>query len=164
MGYNPTHQSRFTIDDWRPSVSEKNRGRVTQPGRLARWGGVVRAEAAQIQGFMQILMKPRNGGSWSPEDRAALRHHLQRLARALALLHHLKRLARALPVLGIFALPGGSLLLPLLAVALDRRKKRRSARAAALAQSSAMSSAAGYGAASAGPANENNSLPLRAKS
>jgi hypothetical protein len=122
---------------------------VTQPGRLARWNGLVRAEAAQIQGFMLILMKPRNGGSWSPEERAALRHHL-------------KRLARALPVLGIFALPGGTLLLPLLAVALDRRKKQRGAHAAALAQS-ADAPTAGY-AAPAAPGGENNSVPLRAKS
>ena len=68
---------------------------------------------------MLILMKPRNGVPWSEADRAALRGHL-------------KRMARALPLLGIFALPGGSLLLPVLALALDRRRVRR-ARAAALA-------------------------------
>jgi hypothetical protein len=71
-------------------------------------------EVNHIQGFMLLLMKPRNGGEWVPEDKEALRRHL-------------KRLARTLPALGVFALPGGSLLLPLLAIFLDRRKARNRA-------------------------------------
>ncbi len=66
-----------------------------------------------MHGFMALLMKPRNGMPWLPEDK-----HL--------LLSHLKHLARILPVLGIFALPGSIVLLPLLAVFLDRRRKSRS--------------------------------------
>ena len=64
-----------------------------------------------IQGFMQILMKPRNGERWTPADKIAIRAHL-------------KSLASTLPLLLVFTLPGGSLLLPLLAWHLDRRKKR----------------------------------------
>ena len=60
---------------------------------------------------MQLLMKPRNGMPWTAEDRIALRLHL-------------KRLAQTLPILGLFSLPGGSFLLPLLALFLDRRKER----------------------------------------
>jgi hypothetical protein len=72
---------------------------------------IILTEISHIQGFMQLLMKPRNGMPWSVEDRAAI-------------LGHLKHLARSLPVLVIFTLPGGSLLLPLLAWFLDRRKIR----------------------------------------
>ncbi len=71
---------------------------------------LVLAEASHIQGFMQLLMKPRNGIPWSAEDRAAIRLHL-------------RHLAGVLPILVIFTLPGGSLLLPLLAWFLDRRKR-----------------------------------------
>lgn len=70
------------------------------------------AEAIQLQGFMQLLMKPRNGIPWSPADRAALRVHV-------------KRLARLVPGLLIFSLPGGGFLLPFLAWYLDRRRLRR---------------------------------------
>lgn len=65
-----------------------------------------------IQGFMQLLMKPRNGMPWTAEDKAAIRTHL-------------KSLASSLPWVALFTLPGGSLLLPLLAFHLDRRKKRK---------------------------------------
>jgi hypothetical protein len=65
-----------------------------------------------IQEFMQLLMKPRNGMRWSREDKVALRTHL-------------RSLATSLPFLAIFTLPGGTLLLPLLAWHLDRRKKRQ---------------------------------------
>jgi hypothetical protein len=62
-----------------------------------------------IQGFMQLLMKPRNGTPWTPEDKTAIRTHLKSLS--------------SLRLLAIFTLPGGSLLLPLLAWHLDRRRK-----------------------------------------
>jgi len=69
-------------------------------------------EALHVQGFMQLLMKQRNGSPWSSEDKSALRLHL-------------RHLAATLPLFGIFALPGGSMLLPLLALILDRRRQRR---------------------------------------
>ena len=73
---------------------------------------LVLQEAAHIQGFMRLLMKPRNGLPWSREDRTALRAHL-------------KRLGLKLPALALFALPAGSLLLAALAFFLDRRRGRR---------------------------------------
>jgi hypothetical protein len=66
---------------------------------------------SHVQSFMQLLMKSRNGVPWSPEEKIKLRLHL-------------KHIARTLPVLGLFALPGGSLLIPTLAWFLDRRKDR----------------------------------------
>lgn len=78
---------------------------------LSEFKAIILTEISHIQGFMQLLMKPRNGMPWSAEDRSAI-------------LGHLKHLARSLPVLVIFTLPGGSLLLPLLAWFLDRRKHR----------------------------------------
>lgn len=67
-----------------------------------------------VQGLMQLLMKPRNGMPWTAEDKVALRSHLSRIAKAL-------------PAFGIFSLPGGMFLLPLLAFFLDRRRLRRNA-------------------------------------
>ena len=62
-----------------------------------------------VQGLMQLLMKERNGERWTPEDRLLIRRHL-------------RTLGGLVPVLALFALPGGSLLLPLLAWFLDRRR------------------------------------------
>jgi hypothetical protein len=42
--------------------------------------------------------------------------------------NHLKRLSLYIPILFIFVLPGGSLMLPFLAEILDRRKTRRIAK------------------------------------
>jgi hypothetical protein len=74
-------------------------------------------EMSHAQGLTQLLMKPRNGMPWSAEDKAALRAHL-------------RRIAKALPAFGIFSLPGGTVLLPLLAALLDRRKRHRGAEVA----------------------------------
>lgn len=64
-----------------------------------------------IQGLMQLLMKERNGERWTPEDRRLIRRHL-------------RALGELVPFLALFALPGGSLLLPLLAWFLDRRRSK----------------------------------------
>ncbi|HET6514808.1 MAG TPA: hypothetical protein VFG09_06565 [Thermodesulfovibrionales bacterium] len=70
-------------------------------------------EAEKMQGFMALLMKPRNtGAGWTEDEKKSLKAHL-------------KHLSAFLPALVIFLLPGGFLLLPLLAIALDRRKKKR---------------------------------------
>jgi len=70
-------------------------------------------EAGQINGFMKLLMKPRNtGAGWTKQEKAQLRKHL-------------KRLSFYVPVLIIFLAPFGSLLIPVLAEILDRRKNRR---------------------------------------
>jgi hypothetical protein len=82
---------------------------MSLPSVASELKAIILAEISHIQGFMQLLMKPRNGMPWSAEDRAAI-------------LLHLKHLAKTLPVLVIFTLPGGSLLLPFLAWFLDRRR------------------------------------------
>jgi hypothetical protein len=65
-----------------------------------------------VQGLMQLLMKPRNGEPWTPEDRRELRRHF-------------RALWDLAPMLALFSLPGGTLLLPLLAWFLDRRQARQ---------------------------------------
>ncbi len=70
-------------------------------------------EAEKINGFMQLLMKPRNTQSkWTNEEKKILRTNLWRISCYI-------------PTLIIFALPFGFLLFPVLAEMLDRRKKRR---------------------------------------
>ncbi len=71
------------------------------------------AEVLAIRGLMQLLMKTRNTDEkWTPEERKEIKSHL-------------KNIAKIIPAVAIFALPGGSFLLPILAEALDRRKTRR---------------------------------------
>lgn len=70
-------------------------------------------EAGKINDFMKLLMKHRNTSStWTREEKRILRTHLWRLSSYI-------------PVLVIFCLPFGSLLFPLLAEILDRRRKGR---------------------------------------
>jgi hypothetical protein len=62
---------------------------------------------------MSLLFKHRNiGEKWTKEEKKQLKLQV-------------KHLAGYIPVLIIFALPGGSLLLPLLVALLDRRGKKR---------------------------------------
>ena len=71
------------------------------------------SEAQKFQGFLQLLFKQRNTDlKWTKEEKAQIRSHL-------------KRLSLYVPILIIFVLPGGSLMLPFLAEILDRRKTRR---------------------------------------
>jgi len=70
-------------------------------------------EAQRISGFLYILMKQRNTDErWTPEEKKEIKRNL-------------KILAMYIPILIIFLLPGGSLLLPFLAEVMDRRKTRR---------------------------------------
>ena len=70
-------------------------------------------EAQQISGFLHLLMKQRNTDErWTAEEKKEIRRHL-------------KHLAMYVPAIIIFALPGGSLLLPVFAEIMDRRKARR---------------------------------------
>jgi len=70
-------------------------------------------EAVYIDGFMRLLMKHRNTGEkWTKDEKTQLKMHI-------------KHFSLYVPVLFIFLLPGGSLLLPVLAEILDRRKKER---------------------------------------
>jgi hypothetical protein len=70
-------------------------------------------EVLSIKGLMQLLMKIRNREEkWTREEKKEI-------------MRHLKNIAKIIPVVAIFSLPGGSLLLPILAEVLDRRKTRR---------------------------------------
>jgi hypothetical protein len=70
-------------------------------------------EVLAIKGLMQLLMKTRNtDGKWTREEKKEIKRHLINIAKII-------------PAVAIFALPGGSFLLPMLAEALDRRKTRR---------------------------------------
>ena len=72
-------------------------------------------EILQVRGLMPLLMKPRNGQRWTPEDKSEL-------------VTHLRRLSKLSPYLVIGVMPGGFLLLPALAWWLDRRRNRSAAR------------------------------------
>lgn len=63
----------------------------------------------QMRGLMPLLMKNRNGGAWTPEERAQL-------------LLQLRALSRLSPYLILLLVPGSVLLLPLYAWWLDRRR------------------------------------------
>jgi len=70
-------------------------------------------EASQIQGFMRLLMKQINTDEkWTRDEKVELKRHL-------------KRLSLYIPVLILFSLPFGMLLVPILAETLDRRSSRR---------------------------------------
>ena len=70
-------------------------------------------EVLSIRGLIQLLMKIRNTDEkWTREEKKEIKSHL-------------RTIAKIIPAAAIFCLPGGSLLLPILAEALDRRKARR---------------------------------------
>lgn len=73
-------------------------------------------ELSQARGLIPLLMKRRNGGQWSKEERELL-------------LRDLRALSKLSPYLIPILMPGGVLMLPLLAWWLDRRRKRRESRA-----------------------------------
>lgn len=72
----------------------------------------IRNELLQARGLLPILLKRRNGGKWTPEERASLRRDL-------------RALSNLSPYLLPLILPGGILLLPVLAWWLDSRRKTR---------------------------------------
>ena len=70
-------------------------------------------EAREISGFMQLLMKERNTEKrWTETEKAQLKKYI-------------RRAVAYVPLLCIFLLPGGFLLIPLLAEVIDRRKTPR---------------------------------------
>lgn len=73
----------------------------------------LRMEMAQIRGAIPLLMKQRNGGTWTPEERMQLRLML-------------RSMSSVSPYLLIWAVPGSMLILPFLAWHLDTRRKHRS--------------------------------------
>lgn len=70
------------------------------------------AELMVTRGLMPLLMKSRNGGSWTPAEKDEL-------------LHHLRRMAHLSPYLIALLLPGSVLILPVYAWWLDRRRLNR---------------------------------------
>ena len=82
-------------------------------GLLIKHKALFFQEAQRISGFLYLLMKQRNTDEkWTPEEKKEIKRHL-------------KVMAMYIPILIIFLLPGGSLLLPFLAEIMDRRKTRR---------------------------------------
>ena len=75
-------------------------------------------EVLAVKGLVHLLMKTRNTDQkWTREEKKEI-------------MRHLKNIAKIVPVVALFSLPGGTLLLPILAAVLDRRKTRRQAKGA----------------------------------
>lgn len=72
----------------------------------------VLAELVRIKGLMPLLMKPRNGMRWTPDERTELTLQV-------------RAVVRLSPYLALMILPGSFVLLPLLAWWLDRRRQKR---------------------------------------
>ena len=72
----------------------------------------LRDELALMKGAWPLLMKQRNGGKWTPEEKTQLKA-MVRSASSVS------------PYLFIWALPGSVVLLPFLAWYLDRQRKNR---------------------------------------
>ncbi len=72
----------------------------------------IRKELEQASGVIPLLMKHRNGGKWSAEERAEL-------------LRELRAMGHLSPYLIPLLLPGGVFLLPLVAWWMDLREKKR---------------------------------------
>jgi len=70
------------------------------------------ADVLGLRGLMPLLMKHRNGGTWTAREKAEL-------------LVQLRKLSRISPYLLFLLLPGSALLLPIYAWWLDRRRQPR---------------------------------------
>jgi hypothetical protein len=75
----------------------------------------LRDQLASMKGAWPLLMKQRNGGTWSPEEKVQLKG-MVRSASSVS------------PYLFIWALPGSVILLPFLAWFLDKRRKAQLAK------------------------------------
>jgi len=72
----------------------------------------LRDELSRTQEMMPLLMKPRNGERWTPQDKREL-------------VGHFRRLSKMSPYIALVVIPGGFALLPLVAWWLDKRRARR---------------------------------------
>jgi len=71
------------------------------------------SQVLAVKGLMQLLMKDRNTGKkWTKEEINEIKTHL-------------RHISKMVPIIIVFLLPGGSLMLPFLAEVLDRRKTIR---------------------------------------
>ena len=84
---------------------------ISLMGAMFREREQMRAAIASIKGLMPVLMKPRNGQSWTAEDRKQI-------------LTKFRRLSAVSPYLLVVPLPGLPFWLPLFAWWVDRRRKR----------------------------------------
>lgn len=93
--------------------SRKNIVKTLLFDTIAKNKALLLHETYKMNDFMGLLMKGRNAQyTWTKEEKKILQAHLWRLSSYI-------------PVLIIFCLPFGSLLFPLLAEILDRRRNRR---------------------------------------
>lgn len=82
-------------------------------GFIATQRDLLHQESRGMQNFMHLLMKQKNTGTkWTGDEIKQIKVHL-------------KHMSLYVPALIIFMLPFGSLLLPVLAEILDRRKQVR---------------------------------------
>lgn len=72
-------------------------------------------ELARVRGLIPLLMKRRNGGQWTDEEREML-------------MRNLRAVSNLSPYLIPLLIPGGIFLLPILAWWLDRRRRQRNSR------------------------------------
>lgn len=84
----------------------------------------IRSELSQVRGLIPLLMKRRNGEKWTLEDRMILHRDL-------------RALSNLSPYLIPLVMPGGILMLPLLAWWLDYRRKGRANKAQPVADTEA---------------------------
>ncbi len=73
---------------------------------------IIRNELGEARGLINLLMKHRNGQSWSKEERKVL-------------LQELRNLSHLSPYLIPLLMPGGIFMLPLVAYWIDRRRNQR---------------------------------------
>lgn len=70
-------------------------------------------EVIKIRGFMRLIMKYKNTGiKWTKYELAKIKLYI-------------KKMSKIFPMFIIFLLPGGLILLGLLALILERRKRKR---------------------------------------
>lgn len=100
----------------RPVTNSPKRARSGALTRMMasqkRQAGEFVADVLRMRGLMPLLMKNRNGGAWTPAEKAEL-------------LAQLRTLSRISPYLLFLLLPGSALLLPVYAWWLDHRREPR---------------------------------------
>ncbi len=73
------------------------------------------SELIHMRGAWPLLMKQRNGGKWTPEEKVKLRAMV-------------RSASNVSPYLFIWAIPGSMLMLPFLAWFLDKRRKNKTSK------------------------------------
>ena len=98
------------IDEVKPQVRSTLISRMLASQQRQARGFV--ADVVSLRGLMPLMMKHRNGCTWTAREKAEL-------------LIQLRMLSRISPYLLFLLLPGSALLLPIYAWWLDRRRKPR---------------------------------------